>query len=111
MLRAILEGDRAAAPVIFNDRSYPIRVRFPEQDRSSLDRMTEHAARQRNRAAQPHSEPFQCRSDPGQTEIRRENLQRLMEVTGRLEGVDLGRGIAGVKKAVADSNLPVIDPG
>src|SRR5437879_9488521 len=45
-------------------------------------------------------------SDPGQTEIRRENLQRLVEVTGRFEGVDLGSGISAVKKAVIDLHLP-----
>ena len=33
-------------------------------------------------------------------------MQRLIEVTGRLEGVDLGRGITAVKKAVADLKLP-----
>src|SRR5438477_4700657 len=43
---------------------------------------------------------------PGQTEVRRENLQRLVEVTARLEGVDMGTGIAAVQKAVADLKLP-----
>jgi multidrug efflux pump subunit AcrB len=43
---------------------------------------------------------------PGQTEIRRENLQRDVAVTARLEGVDLGTGIAGVQKAVAGLHLP-----
>jgi multidrug efflux pump subunit AcrB len=43
---------------------------------------------------------------PGQTEIRRENLQRAVAVTGRLEGLNLGSAIASVKRAVADLNLP-----
>jgi multidrug efflux pump subunit AcrB len=43
---------------------------------------------------------------PGQSEIRRENLQRLVEVTARLEGVDMGTGIAAVQQAVADLKLP-----
>jgi multidrug efflux pump subunit AcrB len=43
---------------------------------------------------------------PGQTEIRRENLQRLVEVTARLQGVDMGTGIAVVQKTVADLKLP-----
>src|SRR5262249_46371360 len=43
---------------------------------------------------------------PGQSEIRRENLQRLVEVTARLEGVDMGTGVAAVQKAVADLKLP-----
>ena len=37
---AVLEGEPAATPVILNDRAYTIRVRFPEQARASLDRMT-----------------------------------------------------------------------
>jgi multidrug efflux pump subunit AcrB len=43
---------------------------------------------------------------PGQMEVRRENLQRLVEVTARLEGVDMGTGIAAVQKAVEDLKLP-----
>src|SRR5439155_24103577 len=43
---------------------------------------------------------------PGNTEVRRENLQRLVEVTARLEGVDMGTGVAAVQKAVADLKLP-----
>ena len=43
---------------------------------------------------------------PGQTEVRRESLQRDVEVTARLEGVDLGTGVAAVQKAVADLKLP-----
>jgi multidrug efflux pump subunit AcrB len=43
---------------------------------------------------------------PGQTEIRRENLQRDVEATARLEGLDLGSGVAAVQKAVRDLKLP-----
>jgi multidrug efflux pump subunit AcrB len=43
---------------------------------------------------------------PGQIEVRRENLQRLVEVTARLEGVDMGTGIAAVQRAVEDLKLP-----
>jgi multidrug efflux pump subunit AcrB len=43
---------------------------------------------------------------PGQTEILRENLQRDVEVTARLEGVDLGTGVAAVQKAINDLKLP-----
>jgi multidrug efflux pump subunit AcrB len=43
---------------------------------------------------------------PGQTEILRENLQRMIKVTGRFEGVSLGEGMQTVQKAVADMHLP-----
>jgi multidrug efflux pump subunit AcrB len=43
---------------------------------------------------------------PGQTEIRRENLQRDVAVTARLEGRDLGSSITAVQKVVEDMHLP-----
>ena len=43
---------------------------------------------------------------PGQTEMRRENLQRDVTVTARLEGVDLGTGIAAVQQDDRRSALP-----
>ena len=103
---AILAGAEAAAPVILNDRAYPIRVRMPEQDRASLDRMQNTLLVSATGRTATLGTLSTITSDPGQTEIRRENLQRLVEVTGRLEGVDLGRGVTAVKKAVADLNLP-----
>ena len=36
---ALLEGEPAATPVIANDRAYTIRIRFPDENRSSLDAM------------------------------------------------------------------------
>ena len=43
---------------------------------------------------------------PGQTEIRRENLQRDVQVTARFENINLGDGMAKVQKAVDDLNVP-----
>src|SRR4029079_2906715 len=34
---AILQGEPATTPVVVNDRSYTIRVRFPERSRATLD--------------------------------------------------------------------------
>ena len=45
-------------------------------------------------------------SCPGRTKIRRENLQRDVTVTARLEGTDLGSAIAAVQKTVAGMHLP-----
>jgi multidrug efflux pump subunit AcrB len=44
--------------------------------------------------------------DPGQLEVRRENLQRDVAVTGRLEGISLGEGINLVKQKMAGLHLP-----
>ena len=103
---AILEGEPAATPVVVNDRAYTIRVRFPEQLRSTLDRMSSTLLTSATGRTATLGSLATVSSDPGQTEIRRENLQRLVEVTGRFEGVDLGSGIASVKKAVNDLHLP-----
>jgi multidrug efflux pump subunit AcrB len=103
---AILEGEPAATPVVLGDRAYPIRVRFPETNRASLERMTNTLLVSGTGKTATLGSLASITNDPGETEIRRENLQRLIQVTARLEGVDLGTGIAGVQKAVNDLHLP-----
>lgn len=103
---AILEGEPAATPIILNDRSYAIRVRFPEANRTSLERMTNTLLVSGTGKTATLGSLASVVNDPGETEIRRENLQRLIQVTARLEGVDLGTGIAGVQKAVNELHLP-----
>jgi multidrug efflux pump subunit AcrB len=103
---AILEGEPAPTPVITNDRGYIIRVRFPGQNRTSLQAMrdtllvssTGHTATLGSLASVVET--------PGQTEIRRENLQRDVAITARLEGRGLGSGMADVQKAVAGLHIP-----
>src|SRR5207244_3590745 len=103
---AILEGEPAATPVVLNDRAYTIRVRFPEQTRATLDRMTNTLLTSASGRTATLGSLATVSTDPGQTEIRRENLQRLVQITGRFEGVDRGSGIAAVKKAVDGLHLP-----
>jgi CzcA family heavy metal efflux pump len=103
---AVLEGEPAATPVILNDRAYTIRVRFPEQSRASLDSMSNALLTSSTGRTATLGSLATITMDPGVTEIRRENLQRLIQVTGRFEGVDLGTGIAAVQKAVTNLHLP-----
>jgi multidrug efflux pump subunit AcrB len=103
---AVLEGEPAATPVILNDRAYTIRVRFPDQSRTSLDQMSNTLLNSGAGRTATLGSLAQVATDPGETEIRRENLQRLVQVTGRLEGVGLGSGIAEVQKAVNNLHLP-----
>jgi CzcA family heavy metal efflux pump len=103
---AILEGEPAATPVVVNDRAYTIRVRFPEQNRSTLERMSNTLVTSSTGRTATLGSLATVITDPGQTEIRRENLQRRVSVTGRFEGVGLGSGMAAVQKAVADLHLP-----
>jgi CzcA family heavy metal efflux pump len=103
---ALLEGDPAATPVIANDRAYTVRVRFPEANRLSLDAMKNTLLISGNGRTATLGSLAAIAELPGQTEIRRENLQRLVSVTARLEGRDLGSAIAAVQKAVSDLNVP-----
>jgi CzcA family heavy metal efflux pump len=103
---AVLEGEPAAPPVIVNDRAYTIRVRFPAQNRASLDRMSNTLLNSATGKTATLGSLATVSIDPGQNEIRRENLLRLVEVTARFEGLDLGSGMVAVKKAIADLHLP-----
>ncbi|HXH68209.1 MAG TPA: efflux RND transporter permease subunit, partial [Candidatus Limnocylindrales bacterium] len=103
---AVLEGEPAATPVVLNDRLYTIRVRFPEQSRASLDRMGNTLLTSATGKTATLASLATISTDPGQTEIRRENLQRLVEVTARFEGVDLGSGMTSIKKTVEGMHLP-----
>ena len=103
---AVLEGEPAATPVVLNDRTYTIRVRFPEQNRASLERLGDTVLTSSTGKTATLSSLATVQSDPGQIEIRRENLQRLVEVTGRFEGIGIGAGMESVKKAVTDLHLP-----
>ncbi|HEY6945697.1 MAG TPA: efflux RND transporter permease subunit [Candidatus Acidoferrum sp.] len=103
---AILEGEPAATPVVLNDRAYTIRVRLPGENRSSLARMSDTLLTSSTGRTATLGSLATVSMDPGETEIRRENLQRMVQITGRFEGVDLGSGIAAVKKAVDALHLP-----
>jgi len=104
---AILQGEPATTPVIVNSRSYTIRVRFPESARSSLDRIgnTLITSTSSGKTVTLGS-VAQFNLEPGQTEIRRENLQRDVAVTGRFEGTSLGKGMQTVQQAIAAMHLP-----
>lgn len=103
---AMLDGVPAAAPVIVNDRAYTVRVRLPEASRSSLAAMSNTLLT----SASGHTATLGALATltelPGQTEILRDNLQREVAVTARLEGLDLGSGVAAVKKVVGGLGLP-----
>src|ERR1700704_3824265 len=73
-------------------------VRFPDANRTTLDRMSTTLLVSASGRTATLGSLASIVSTPGETEIRRENLQRLVQVTGRLEGVDLGSGIAAVQK-------------
>jgi CzcA family heavy metal efflux pump len=103
---AMIEGEPATAPILIQGRPYPVRVRFPASARASLESMSSTMLVASNGTTATFGSLAAVDELPGQTQIRRENLQRLIEVTARLEGVDMGTGVAAVQKTVADLNLP-----
>jgi multidrug efflux pump subunit AcrB len=103
---AILEGEPAPTPVVANDRPYTLRVRFPEANRATLEAMANTVLASATGQTATLGSLATITELPGQTEILRENQQREVEVSARLEGVDLGTGIAAVQKTVRDLKLP-----
>ena len=103
---AVLEGEPAPTPVVVNDRAYTIRVRYPDQNRATLEAMKNTLLN----SSSGHTATLGALSSvtqlPGQTEIRRENLQRDITVTARLEGRDLGSGMTDVQRTIANLHLP-----
>jgi multidrug efflux pump subunit AcrB len=103
---AILEGEPAPTPVVTNDRAYTIRVRFPSANRATLQAMRDTLLVSSTGHTATLGALATLVENPGQTEIRRENLQRDVAVTARLEGRSLGSGMADVQRTMAGLHIP-----
>jgi CzcA family heavy metal efflux pump len=103
---AILQGEPATTPLVLNDRPYTIRVRFPDAARASVDSIKNTLLVSGTGKTGTLGSLSTIEEIPGQNEVRRENLRRNMTVTARLQGVDLGAGVAAAKRALADLNMP-----
>jgi CzcA family heavy metal efflux pump len=103
---AILQGEPAPNPVVVNARAYTLRVRFPDFTRDSMDSIRNTLLTSQTGTRATLGSLATLEELPGQNEIRRENLQRSVAVTGRLEGLNLGSGMAAVQSEVAKLHLP-----
>jgi CzcA family heavy metal efflux pump len=103
---SILDGLPASDPLIANGRPYTIRVRLGDEHRASLDAIQNTVFNSSSGHTATLGSLATVNQLPPQNEIRRENLQRLVVVTGRLEGSDLGTGMARVRETVAGLHLP-----
>ncbi len=103
---AIFQGEPAPNPIVVNNRPYTLRVTFPPQTRSSLDAIRNTLLISSTGKVATLGTLSDIQTDPGQVEIRRENLQRDVAVTGRLEGMSLGTGIKLVQAKVAGLHIP-----
>jgi len=103
---AILDGVTPADPLISNGRPYTIRVRLGDEHRASLDAIENTVFNSASGHTATLASLASVEQLPPQNEIRRENLQRLVVVTGRLEGSDLGTGMAKVRQTIDGLHLP-----
>jgi len=103
---AMLQGEPATTPVVVNDRSYTIRVRFPEDVRKTLDTIRQTMLISGTGKTATLGTLADMQEIPGETEIRRDNLQRNVQVTARFENLNLGDGMKKVQAAIADLHMP-----
>jgi len=103
---AMVEGEPSPIPVVSNDHAYTLRVRFPAASRASVGALRDTLLTSSSGRTATLGALASVTSIPGQTEIRRDNLQRQVTVSARLEGTDLGTAIAKVQSAIVDLHLP-----
>src|SRR5262249_22238598 len=80
--------------------------RFPAANRVSLEAMRDTLLTSTNGRTATLGSLATITELPPQTEIRRENLQRNISVTARLEGTDTGSAVAAVQKMLDGMHLP-----
>lgn len=103
---SILDGVTTNTPLIANGRPYTIRVRMGDETRTSLSAIQNTVFNSSLGHTSTLGALAQIEQLPPQNEIRRENLQQLVVVTGRLEGSDLGTAMSQVRRTVDGLHLP-----
>jgi len=101
-----MSGD-AASSILQQDRLIKVRVIFPADVRTSLDKVKALQLRSSSGQLFRLDQIADVDIDKGQAEIERENLRQMIAVTGRLEGNDLGTAIRQIQQQlVQDVKLP-----
>lgn len=103
---AILDGLPASDPLIANGRPYTIRIRLSPDRRTSLSAIQSTVFNSSTGRTATLGSLASIRQLPPQNEVLSENLQRMVVVTGRLEGSDLGTAMGRVRQTVASLHLP-----
>jgi len=103
---AMVEGEPAAVPMVLHDRAYTIRVRMKDAAHMSAEQLSNTLLVSGTGHTATLGALANMTEMPGQNEVRRENRQRVVTVTARLEGIGLGSGISQVQKKVAALKLP-----
>lgn len=95
-----MSGD-AASSILQQGRLIAVRVIFPPEVRTSLDKVRALQVRSSSGVLFRLDQVADIDYDKGQTEIARDGLRQTVAVTGRLEGKDLGTAIAEIKNLLA----------
>ncbi|GAA3768409.1 efflux RND transporter permease subunit [Terriglobus aquaticus] len=103
---SILDGVTVNDPLIANGRPYTIRVRLGPETRQNLETIRNTVFNSSTGRTASLESLSNITELPPQNEIRRENLQRLVTVTARLEGTDLGSAVKQVQARVQAMHLP-----
>jgi len=101
-----MSGD-AASSILQQDRLIKVRVIFPPDVRTSLDKVKALQVRSSTGQLFRLDQVADIEIDKGQAEIERENLRQMIAVTGRLEKNDLGTAIRQIQdQLVKDVKFP-----
>ena len=93
---AAMTGDEASF-ILQQDRLIKVRVIFPSDVRTSLDKVKALQVRSGSGQLFRIDQVADLEYEKGQTEIERENLRQTVAVRGRLEGKDLGTAISEIR--------------
>src|SRR5207247_2425029 len=94
---AILDGE-LASQMIRGDRLIGIRVRYPAEYRSSIEKLKSLQLTSPTGVTLPLSSIAAVEVEEGQTEIHRDNLRNMSAVTAHLSGRDLGSAMNEIRR-------------
>jgi len=96
-----------AGTLRLNDRTVPVRVRYPDAQRFDPARLTSTTVRGKDGRLIPASALVTIENGAGDPELMRENLRPMALLRARLEDRDLGSAVAEIKTMLAATPLPV----
>jgi multidrug efflux pump subunit AcrB len=99
-------GEAAATQVQFGEQLASVRVMAPQDLRARVEDIGAFRLHAPDGHDLPLSRIARVAIEPGQRQITRENLQPFVDVTGRLEGRDLGSAMQEIRGVVAGLALP-----
>ena len=97
---AILDGQVASEMIHGGNRLVAIRVRYPAEYRSSIDKLKSLQITSPTGQTVPLSSIADLEMDEGTTEVQRDNLRNTSSVTARLSGRDLGSAMKEIQDRI-----------